>query len=49
MYDTIEESDCISFLTEWDEFKQINWKDVKDLLKDLYLLQMEETFLTLKA
>ena len=33
MYDTIEESDCISFLTEWDEFKQINWKDVKRLVK----------------
>ena len=33
MYDTILDSDCLSFYTLWDEFKQINWKDVKRLVK----------------
>ena len=33
IYDAVKNSDCICFLTEWEEFKKIDFKKIKKLLK----------------
>ncbi len=33
IYESIENSDALIVATEWDEFKKIDWKKVKDLMK----------------
>jgi UDPglucose 6-dehydrogenase len=32
-YETVEEADCICLLTEWEEFKTLDWKKVYQLVK----------------
>ena len=38
LYDASKNSDCITILTEWDEFKNIDWNKIKKLIKGPLIL-----------
>ncbi len=38
VYDVAKGSDCVILMTEWNEFKEIDWQRVKDLMKQPVVL-----------
>jgi UDPglucose 6-dehydrogenase len=34
LYDTLRGTDCCVILTDWNEFKQINWNDLSSTMKE---------------
>ena len=35
LYDASNNSDCITILTEWDEFKYIDWSKIQKLMRSV--------------
>ncbi len=44
VYQVVENSDCLIFLTEWDEFKKINFKKVKQIMSQAIILDGRNMF-----
>ena len=38
IYEAVQDSDCIMLMTEWNEFKEVDWQRIKDLMKQPVIL-----------
>ena len=38
IYETAEKSDCIMLMTEWDEFRDVDWKKIKGIMAQPVIL-----------
>lgn len=48
MYDAAEKADCVILMTEWDSFKEADWKRVKDVMKEPFILDGRNIYDPLK-
>ena len=49
IYDAIKDTFCITFLTEWDEFKKINWSKINRDSKNDFLIADGRNIIDLKS